>query len=250
MKNQPEFEVLTSRLADASGVLGELKAASDALENLSHELRDSQRLLEQILKHIPALVMMIDPANRSLSWVNPQLEQLLGWTVVEATRSGSGFLSQLLAAEDHDKMAEIANVLTDDNHTVYQHICRMNTRFGESMRFNSRFSVFERHANGAPKLLLCVALDITQQTETENELKALLRNMSTPEDDARVRSITRRELEVLQLIAQQYSTKQIADSLHISIPTVETHRRNLLRKINVKNTAGLIRFAVEQRLID
>ncbi|MGL5889705.1 MAG: LuxR C-terminal-related transcriptional regulator [Bacteroidia bacterium] len=249
MKNQPEFDVLTSRLAGASGALGELKAASDALENLTRELSGSQRLLEQILKHIPALVMMIDPANRSVKWANPQLEQLLGWTVEDATRSGSNFLSQLLV-EDHDKMAEIAAVLSDDNHTVYQHLCRMNSRFGESMRFNSRFSVFERHENGAPKLLLCVALDITQQTETENELKALLRNMSTPEDDARVRSITRRELEVLQLIAQQYSTKQIADSLHISIPTVETHRRNLLRKINVKNTAGLIRFAVEQRLID
>ncbi|MCA6361488.1 MAG: helix-turn-helix transcriptional regulator [Bacteroidetes bacterium] len=249
MKTQPDFDVLTSRLADASGALGELKAASDALENLTRELRDNQRLLEQILTHIPALVMMIDPANRSLKWANPQMESLLGWTAEEAIERGGAFFDAVLESEEQNRIADAANALADENQHVFQQICRMTNRFGDTLRFNSRFSVFERHANGMPKLLLCVALDITQQTETENELKALLRNMSSPEDDARVRSITRRELEVLQLIAQQYSTKQIADALHISIPTVETHRRNLLRKINVKNTAGLIRFAVEQRLI-
>lgn len=250
MKTDQEFDLLTSRLAGASGALGELKAASDGLEVLTRDLRDNQRLLEQILAHIPALVMMIEPATSTLRWANPQLGNLLGWDMAEAVKSGRSFFEELLVSEEQSLLDDAVRVLSDANQPVMQSICRMNNRFGEVLRFNARISVFERYANGAPKLLLCVALDITQQTETENELKALLRTMSTPEDDARVRSITRRELEVLQLIAQQFSTKQIADSLHISIPTVETHRRNLLRKINVKNTAGLMRFAVEQRLID
>jgi PAS domain S-box-containing protein len=52
---------------------------------------------------------------------------------------------------------------------------------------------------------------------------------------------TKREREILQLIGDGYSTKQIADKLHISINTVETHRRHLLEKIQVKNSMELIR---------
>lgn len=52
---------------------------------------------------------------------------------------------------------------------------------------------------------------------------------------------TKRELEILQLIGEGYSTKQIADKLFISINTVETHRRHLLEKLQVKNSMELIK---------
>ena len=52
---------------------------------------------------------------------------------------------------------------------------------------------------------------------------------------------TKREKEILSLIGEGYSTKQIADRLHISINTVETHRRHLLEKIQVKNSMELIK---------
>ncbi|HSC36668.1 MAG TPA: helix-turn-helix transcriptional regulator, partial [Chitinophagaceae bacterium] len=52
---------------------------------------------------------------------------------------------------------------------------------------------------------------------------------------------TKRELEILHLIGEGYSTKQIAEKLYISINTVETHRRHLLEKIGVKNSMELIK---------
>lgn len=62
-------------------------------------------------------------------------------------------------------------------------------------------------------------------------------------------SISRREKEVLQLILQEYTTQEIADKLFISFGTVETHRRNMLIKLGAKNTAGLVRIAIEYGLI-
>ncbi len=61
--------------------------------------------------------------------------------------------------------------------------------------------------------------------------------------------LTRRELEVLQLIAEEYSNPEIAEKLFISIRTVDTHRRNLLEKLGVKNTAGLVKYAIKRGLI-
>jgi len=62
--------------------------------------------------------------------------------------------------------------------------------------------------------------------------------------------ISPRELEVLKLIAQEFSNAEIAEKLYISIRTVDTHRRNLLEKLGVKNTAGLVKFAIQKGLVD
>ena len=63
-------------------------------------------------------------------------------------------------------------------------------------------------------------------------------------------ALTRREKEVLQLIADGKTNAQIAQELFISPLTVDSHRKNLLTKLNVHNTAGLIRLAIEQHLLD
>ena len=58
-----------------------------------------------------------------------------------------------------------------------------------------------------------------------------------------------REIEVLRLIAQEHSNGEIAEKLFISIRTVDTHRRNILEKLQVKNTAGLVKYAIEKAFI-
>ncbi|MBN9482426.1 MAG: hypothetical protein BGO70_17760 [Bacteroidetes bacterium 43-93] len=60
--------------------------------------------------------------------------------------------------------------------------------------------------------------------------------------------ITRREREVLNLIMKELTNQEIADKLFISLRTVETHRYNLLQKLDARNTAGLLRIAREMGL--
>jgi DNA-binding NarL/FixJ family response regulator len=57
--------------------------------------------------------------------------------------------------------------------------------------------------------------------------------------------LTSRELDVLNLICKEYSTQEIANKLFVSFHTIEGHRANLLNKAGAKNTAGLVRWAVE-----
>lgn len=58
--------------------------------------------------------------------------------------------------------------------------------------------------------------------------------------------ITKRESEVLQMIVKGHTSHEIAKILYISPRTVETHRSNLLQKLNIKNTASLVRYALEE----
>lgn len=62
--------------------------------------------------------------------------------------------------------------------------------------------------------------------------------------------ISQREKEILSLIAREFTTSAIAEKLFISINTVETHRANLMMKLDCKNVAGLVRVAYENHLLD
>ena len=62
--------------------------------------------------------------------------------------------------------------------------------------------------------------------------------------------LTKREIEVLQLISQELTTEQIANRLQVSISTIETHRHNLLQKLGARSVVGMIKEAYKQGLID
>jgi len=61
--------------------------------------------------------------------------------------------------------------------------------------------------------------------------------------------LSSREKEILILISEEKSTQEIAKSLFISVNTVETHRKNLMRKIGTKNMIGLVKYAIQQDII-
>lgn len=65
-----------------------------------------------------------------------------------------------------------------------------------------------------------------------------------------VPKLSRREKEVLELIAEEMTSAEIAEQLFISMKTVESHRKNLHQKLDVRNTAGLIKTAIQKGLID
>lgn len=62
-------------------------------------------------------------------------------------------------------------------------------------------------------------------------------------------NISERESEIIQLIARGHTNKQIADQLFLSSHTVTTHRKNIMAKLGVNNTAGIVMFAVKEKLV-
>lgn len=78
--------------------------------------------------------------------------------------------------------------------------------------------------------------DLTQQhVETANLFLSL--------------NISEREIEIIKLIAEGYINKEIADRLFLSTHTVNTHRKNIMQKLGINNTAGIVLFAVKQGIV-
>ncbi len=58
--------------------------------------------------------------------------------------------------------------------------------------------------------------------------------------------LTKREVQIVKLILKEHTTQEIAENLFLSIPTVETHRRNIFHKLDCRNIAGLVKYAMER----
>jgi DNA-binding NarL/FixJ family response regulator len=119
--------------------------------------------------------------------------------------------------------------------------------------FNQQAYIRDMMENGASgyvlknaskeELLSAIHSVMSGKTYLSHEVASSLRK---PDND--IALITRREREVLTLIADGFTNAEIAKKLFISIPTVNTHRKSLLAKFKVSNTAGLIKIAAKHNL--
>ncbi|MFA9370526.1 MAG: response regulator [Labilibaculum antarcticum] len=82
------------------------------------------------------------------------------------------------------------------------------------------------------------------------EVKEIFTQSSFNRNFNPIPELSKREKEVLKLIGDEYTTKEIADHLFISQNTVESHRKNMFSKLNVKNVAGLIKVAIKNNLLE
>lgn len=87
--------------------------------------------------------------------------------------------------------------------------------------------------------------DVTQVLANKTPVK----NSVAQSETSLISNLTEREIEILKLVAQGLTNKEVGDTLDISHRTVDTHRTNLMKKLDVTNVAGLIRIAFKNGLI-
>lgn len=95
----------------------------------------------------------------------------------------------------------------------------------------------------------CKDLALTLTAIRTGRLRKTIDHLHIDEALAKLNSLTKREKEVLRLIAEGHSTKQIAGKLNISFKTAVSHRTNILRKLDVHESATLVRLAFTAGLI-
>lgn len=83
-----------------------------------------------------------------------------------------------------------------------------------------------------------------------NSYHLMVKKYGTFDEESEKKKLTSRELEVLQLIAEGYTSKKISEELHISTNTVQRHREKIMKKTEIHDVAGLTRYALEKRIIE
>ncbi|MFQ6610549.1 MAG: response regulator [Fidelibacterota bacterium] len=91
------------------------------------------------------------------------------------------------------------------------------------------------------------SVEVAETIENYNHFKA--EKSGTFDEAPKKKKLTSRELEVLQLIAEGYTSKKISEELYISINTVQRHREKIMQKTGIHDVAGLTRYALKKGII-
>jgi DNA-binding NarL/FixJ family response regulator len=85
---------------------------------------------------------------------------------------------------------------------------------------------------------------------TEFVLDDYLRRREAGQDDTPAVSVTAREREIIQLVAEGQSSKQAASTLGVSVKTIEAHRSSIMKKLHLRSVSDLVRYAVRNRIVE
>ena len=180
--------------------------------------------------------------NEVVSWFQDQTADVLILDINMPELDGIEVLKKL---KNHKKRPEIIVLSSYDDVKLVKEVLQMGAK-----GFVPKKSAGEHTVNAVNKVAEGnqYFTDDVKEKMMQTLLNGQVKNEGS-QDGVLISSLTKREVQVLKLVAQQYSTREIGDELHISESTVETHRKNLMKKVKVKNSVGLAIFALKNEVI-
>ncbi|WP_459210590.1 response regulator [Aquimarina rhabdastrellae] len=100
------------------------------------------------------------------------------------------------------------------------------------------------------ELLSAITTILSGEKYFSRDIKEIYLENKFAKKKENVVKLTKREIDVISLIAQEYTTQEIADQLFLSKHTIESYRKNLIAKLNVRNLAGLTKYALKMGYIE
>ena len=223
------------------------KTSKQQLHDLEKELsalREKVAFLEKVVHEIPASIY-ISSLEEGVIWCNKTNEETLGYTLDEILEMGGReYVYKVVHPDDHN--------VPDDSIDHYQHfdgaefggIFRAKHKDAEEYKwFMGWAKAFRKNEKGQVTELLCVDVDMTPQMNTDKQLAEALKENLKLKHKLLFNNLRKREVEVLSLVCQGFSTKEIAEKLFISVNTVSTHRKNIQQKLGTNNVADLVSLA-------
>lgn len=220
-----------------------------------------------ILNQAPSVTWIMDVRSHTYTFISDNTLEHFGYSLENYTAKGPEFQDEIKLPEDRVNTWKLFGQVWQKLATISSE-SRKNFRFsydyrivkpdGKVIRILEQNTVLEQDAKGNITHLLGVCNDITQWKRTGSQLAALSSTLDsqyflfTSDNITPVKAqtlLSKRELEIVKLIAEGHSSKFIADKLFISFHTVNTHRQKMIEKTSTRNTGGLVQFAFTNGLI-
>jgi len=220
-------------------------------EPLSEALRKSIgekiKTLAPSADDMPGVVIIHNVRDLSVQYISKRGAEHLGLTIEKIRELGEDYYSNYFNKEDiAEYVPKIAAMLDrndmNDQVSYFQQV--KNAVNSEWAWHFSTTRILMQDPQGAPLLSITISLPVDPKQHVTSKLERLLDEYSFfRRNRALFQSLTAREKEILTLLALSKSATEIAEHLVISPLTVETHRKNLRRKLNITSSYQLDKFA-------
>lgn len=245
----------------ADGVLKEIQAVGrDITERKLIELalNEKEARLEMALAASGLGIWDTDPTTGRVKG-DQRISEMLGYSIEE--------LSQMCFWRDLQDPGDVARFERDlsahlrGDSAVFFNEQRMRHKDGHWVTVQARGKVVERDNQGQPLRIIGTLLDVTHSKRLNEEgielltrIESLIRDASLKSPARKVESraldsLTKRERQILVMIAEGMTSAQIGEQLHLATNTIISHRKNLMSKLDLHTTAEVTRFAMVHGLL-
>lgn len=218
----------------------------------------------QALDWVPAIIWVSDAAGQCLL-VNRAWREFTGRKLEDAL--GDGWLSAMHPEDAAAWPEQIQHAIAEKQ--AFSVECRLRRRDGRYRWLHKTGEPFYGE-NGELLGFIGCCMDVTAHKQALDGLRQAsekhrsvlsnlkdavvviedyLRTEEPGQNHRRDDRLTPRQREILHLIARGYATREIAVQLHVSVKTVESHRAQLMQRLNIHDVAGLTRFAIRTGLV-
>jgi PAS domain S-box-containing protein len=249
-------------LFDSDGTLREIQSVGrdiTRLKEAERALRESEERLELAMAGSGMVAWYWDVPNDVLLF-DDRVVGILGYTPREpCTREA---MLGLLDPHDRAGVERALQAALSGDAEAMDIETRLRHKDGHWVRVVTRGKVLRRDAQAAPLRMPGTLLDVTQRRRLHDEgvdmlkrVESLIREATAGQPGREeaggeaLASLTRRERQILGLIAEGLTSARIGEQLHLTTNTVDSHRQNLMAKLGLRSAAEATRFAVLHGLI-
>jgi DNA-binding NarL/FixJ family response regulator len=218
-------------------------------------LKDKLRFFEEIVNKAPCFLYIneIGRTREESTWRNVYLNKFAldntGYTREEVDELGPDYFKKILHPDDFEVATlSIEHLKNISDEEVFGGPYKYMPKNKDYKWLIGMSRVFRRDTDGNPREFLNAAVIFNEEFHTHNQIIDLLKENKRLLNENTVLKLTRRERDVLKLLARGDCSKRIAQKLNVSESTIISHRKNMLKKLNMHSTATLVNFAVENGL--
>ena len=215
----------------------------------------------------PCVTSVLDLCTQQFDYISSNTSVIFGYDSSQFTEKGLDFCNEIIHPDDLVKTWKLIKNIWDfilnmpeanQQQFKFNYDNRSIKPDGKEVRILAQNSVLQTDTKGNITHVLGVYSDISHWKKSEQQIASIISTANdtcfffTADDSGtykRQMGLSKRELEIVKLISEGYSSKLIADKLFISFNTVNTHRQKIIEKTNSKNTGGVVQFAVSHGLI-
>ena len=223
-------------------------------------------ILQRFFNLSACITWIVDVRTLRYTFISSNVKQILGYRPEQFTRKGISFLSQIMHPDDLPQTGKLIKLIwdflsclpvTERQKYKISGDYRIIKPDGSYVRVLEQNTILQLDKKGNITHLLGTASDITHWKKNDEIMASIISTeddtcfFCSPDNDCVKTSalLSKREREIVKLIAEGYNSRLIADKLFISFHTVNTHRQNIIEKTKARNTTSLIQLAIGQGLI-
>ncbi len=204
--------------------------------------------LKIICEASPQMVAIFELNKYTYSMVacNKSAYAFLGVSENEILKLGFKYILKIIHHDNINSVYRLAKFFnnSENRNKVFSSTWYLESSNGWEWCYTSiKPAIF--HENGAVKYMVGVGCSINNMMKTKTQFRRFRKDLNFFEENLeKYLSMTEREKEILKLITEEFTSREIAEKLFISHLTVDTHRKNLIEKLEVKNSLGLAKYSL------